>query len=579
MTNKELEILALSDFKAFLKVTWSHLRLPEPSELQYHMADFLQENHSRSVLQALRGAGKTWITGAYAAWRLLRDPNEKILIVSQSGGHSDNIAIFIRRLIESMPILQHLKPDMGKGHRTSNTAFDVNGCEVSVQPSLKALGITSQLQGNRASLLISDDVEGQQNSATEMRREQLRGATAEYEAILQTTEGAQILVLGTPQSAESIYNGFREDGYVTRIFPARYPEETSIYEGCLAPYIVQRIAENPNIIGQTTEPRFTEEDLIMRENRYGRSGFKLQFMLDTSLSDAEKYPLKLKDLIVTDLDDFEGPSSITWSSEANKEIDTIPNVGFRGDKLHRPGTYSDELKKYEGVILAIDPAGTGTDEMGWVVVAHLLGRLYVLDFGGIKGGYNETNLMRLARIAKKYQVNECYIEANFGDGMFSALLAPIMNSVYPCPLEEVKVSTQKEVRIIDTLEPVMNQHRLVFNYSSCLNDVQYGLREPQNMMYSLMFQLSHITRDRQSLRHDDRLDVLALAISYWLERDILDQNIETAMERYKEKQLDDALAKFRKSYKSNPSSFKAPKKSSGALKGLKSFRSPSHRGS
>ena len=572
ITRTEMEMYALDDFKIFSKLVWEHLRLPDPSELQYEIADFLQEGHSRQVLQALRGAGKTWLTGTFAAWRLLRDPNEKILIVSQSGAHSDNIAIFIRKIIETMPMLQHLIPKKSKGHRTSNVSFDVDGCEVSVQPSLRALGITSQLQGNRASLLIADDVEGQQNSATEMRREQLRVQTAEFEAILQTTEGAQILVLGTPQSAESIYNGFRTDGYVTRIFPARYPEEVAIYEGCLAPYMVEKMERDPSIIGTTTEPRFTEEDLIMRENRYGRSGFKLQFMLDTTLSDAEKYPLKMKDLIVTDLDDFSGPSAITWSSEPSKEIDTIPNVGFRGDKLHRPGTYSDDLKNYEGVILAIDPAGTGTDEMGWCVVAHLLGRLYVLDFGGIRGGYGEINLMKLARIAKKYKVNDCYIEANFGDGMFSSLLSPIMNAVYPCNLEEVKVTTQKEVRIIDTLEPIMNQHRLIFNYSSCLNDIQFGLREPQNMMYSLMFQLSHITRDRQSLRHDDRLDVLALAVSYWLERDILDQNIDTAMERYKAKQLDEQLKDFRKSFKTNPLSGNNSKKRSGALKGLKSFR-------
>ena len=549
---QELELIALEDFKVFLKLCWKHLRLPEPSLLQYYIADFLQEKNSRAVLQALRGAGKTWITGAFAAWRLLRDPNEKILIVSQSGAHSDNIAIFIRKLIETMPLLEHLKPNMGKGHRTSNTSFDVDGCEVSVQPSLRALGITSQLQGNRASLLIADDVEGVQNSATEMRREQLRQATAEFEAILQTTEGAQILVLGTPQSAESIYNGFRTDGYVTRIFPARFPEETSIYEGCLAPYMVEAIENNPEIIGQTTEPRFTEEDLIMRENRYGRSGFKLQFMLDTTLSDAEKYPLKLKDLIVTDLDNTEGPSSITWSSQASHEISEIPNVGFRGDKLHRPNTLSDDTKKYEGIILAIDPSGTGTDETGWCVIAHLLGRLYVLDFGGFKGGYTDHNLMFLAKKAKEFKAHDIYVEGNFGDGMYKALLAPIVNAIYPCNIEEVKVTAQKETRIIDTLEPIMNQHRLVFNYSSINSDILYGLKEPQNMMYSLMFQLTHITKDKQSLRHDDRLDVLALGVSYWFERDILEQNLDNALESYRAKQLDKQLKEFKSNYLKNP---------------------------
>lgn len=182
--NQQETKACIQDFKVFLKYTWLHLRLPQPTRMQYYIADYLQEGHKRSQLEALRGIGKTWITGAYVAWRLLRNPNEKILIISQSGAHSDNIAIFIRKLIDTMPILEHLIPRADQ--RSSVISFDVNGCEVSVQPSVKALGITSQLQGNRASLLISDDVEGQNNSAAEKRRQDLLNQVAEYEAILQT---------------------------------------------------------------------------------------------------------------------------------------------------------------------------------------------------------------------------------------------------------------------------------------------------------------------------------------------------------------------------------------------------------
>jgi len=549
---QELELAALDDFKVFTMLVWEHLRMPKPTEMQFHIATFLQEEHSRKFLAALRGIGKTYLGGTYACWKLLRNPNEKILIVSQSGTHSDAIAQFVRRLIDTMPMLMHMSPDMSKGHRTSITSFDVGGAEITVQPSVKSLGITSQLQGNRASLLISDDIEGKQNSATEVRREQLSLQAAEFEAILMTTEGAEILVLGTYQSAESIYHGFTRDGYITRVFPARYPVDTSIYNGCLAPYIEERCRTKPELLNTPIDTRFTDEDLIRRESRYGKSEFNLQFQLDTSLNDANKYPLKQSDLIVTDLDIFEGPRAITWSSEPSKEITAIPNIGFRGDKLHRPGTVAEELKKYEGVVLAIDPSGTGSDETGWVVIAHLLGRLYVLDFGGFNGGYTEKNLMFLATTAKKYKVNEIYVEANFGDGMYSALLSPIMNSIYPCHIEEVKVTTQKEVRIIDTLEPIMNQHRLVFNYSSCNEDVTRGLSDPNKMMYSLMFQLTHITKERQSLRHDDRLDVLALGISYWLERDVLEQNLDSALEAYKKKQLDDMLQQHSNRYKKNP---------------------------
>lgn len=557
--------LAIKDFKVFLKMTWEHLRLPAPTRMQYHIADYLQEGHKRSQLEALRGIGKTWITGAFVAWRLLRNPNEKILIVSQSGAHSDNIAIFIRKLIDTMPILEHLQPRPDQ--RSSVIAFDVNGAEISVQPSVKSLGITSQLQGNRASLLISDDVEGQQNSATEKRRQDLLNQVAEYEAILQTSDHSQILVLGTPQSSESIYNRLRDKGYVTRIYPARYPDDVSSYNGCLADYLVQDIAKNPSLVNTSTDSRFSEEDLLQRELSYGRSGFKLQFMLDTTLSDAEKYPLKTKDLIVTDLSNKDAPTKLVWSSQSRDSIQDIPNVGFTGDTLQRPSV-QEAYGIYEGSILAIDPSGRGKDEMGWCVVNHLLGKVFVPAFGGINGGYTEENLVFLAEKAKEYGVNKVVVESNFGDGMFNALLTPVLNAIYPCGLEEVRNNIQKEKRIIDTLEPLMNQHRLVFDYTAIKEDVQYGLSDPKAIYYSLMYQMTHITNERGALVHDDRLDVLALGVQYWNDYGILKQNSEDALGIYKKKQIEDELKRRANVFRSMNM-----KKSSGgiATKRLRAF--------
>lgn len=557
---------AIKDFKVFLKHTWEHLRLPPPTRMQYHIADYLQEGHKRSQLEALRGIGKTWITGAYVAWRLLRDPNEKILIVSQSGAHSDNISIFIRKLIDTMPILEHLIPRSDQ--RSSVVAFDVNGAEVSVQPSVKALGITSQLQGNRASLLISDDVEGQQNSATEKRRQDLLQQVAEYEAILQTSEAAQILVLGTPQTSESIYNRLRDKGYVTRIYPARYPEDISSYDGCLADYLLQDLAKDPSLVNKSTDSRFTDEDLYQRELSYGRSGFKLQFMLDTTLSDAEKYPLKTRDLIVTDLNNKDAPTRLVWSSQSRDSITDIPNVGFTGDTLQRPSV-QEEYGNYEGSILAIDPSGRGADEMGWCVVNHLLGKVFVPAFGGMKGGYDETNLVKLSEIAQEYKVNKIVVESNFGDGMFTSLLSPVLNAIYPCGIEEIRNHIQKEKRIIDTLEPLMNQHRLVFDYSALRDDVQFGLSDPKSIYYSLLYQLTHITQERGALVHDDRLDVLALGVQYWNDYGILKQNSDDALGIYKKKQIEDELKRRANVFRSNQ--LKKNNNSKQSLRRLKAY--------
>mgnify|MGYP001476252592 CR=1 FL=1 len=541
MTEKGVE-LAIKDFRIFLKYTWQHLRLPQPTRMQYYIADYLQQGHSRSQLQALRGIGKTWITGAYVCWRLLRDPNEKVLIVSQSGGMADNIAIFIRKLIETMPLLQHLRPRPDQ--RSSVVSFDVDGCEVSVQPSVKSLGITSQLQGNRASLLISDDVEGQQNSATEKRRSDLLQQVAEYEAILQTTANAQILVLGTPQTSESIYNRLRDKGYVTKIFPARYPEKLDNYSGCLADYLLQDLEKDPTLANKPADTRFTDEDLFKREMSYGRSGFTLQFMLDTTLSDSDRYPLKCSDLIVTDLSSDKAPVDLAWSSKDTDVIRDLPNVGFTGDVFRRPSIESLERKQYEGIILAVDPSGRGTDETGVAVVAHLHGKLFVPFFTGLKGGYDES-LLRIAEIAKEYNVNKIVVESNFGDGMYSKLLTPVLNAIYPCAIEEIRNSIQKERRIIDTLEPLMNQHRLVVDYSQLKKDIEHSLMDTKNSYYSMVFQMTHINVERGSLIHDDRLDALTLGVQYWNEYGILKQDSDAALQIYNQKLLNDELNRRR----------------------------------
>ncbi|MDD2273973.1 MAG: phage terminase large subunit [Desulfuromonadaceae bacterium] len=494
----------------------------------------------------------TWITAAYVCWRLLRNPNEKVLIISQSGTHAENIAVFIKRLIRGMEILQHLQARQDQ--RDTTVSFDVNGCMDTVQPSVKALGITSQLQGNRATLIISDDVEGQQNSATEQMRMKLKQATAEYEAILQTDGDSQILILGTPQSAESIYKGFREDGYYTRIFPARYPDDASVYDGCLAPYIVEDMNRDSNIIGQPIDSRFTDEDLLRREARYGKSGFKLQFMLDTRLSDSERYPLKCYDLIVTDLDKHQAHTQISYSSAPQDKINVLSNIGFNGDGFYRPSTLGGELLKYEGVYMGIDPSGRGSDEMGYAIVAHLHGKLFLLEQEGLQGGYVTDNLIRIAMKAQEYKVNKIWIEDNFGDGMFSSLLKPVVNSIYPCGMEDVKQSKQKELRVIDTLEPVMNQHRLIIDKGLVERDIRKAMTDGK-ISYSLFYQLTHITKDRGSLVHDDNIDVLALVVGQWMR--ILVQNPETVYDRYKAKQIEDDINLFLKRNSAHKTSLKS----------------------
>jgi len=122
---------------------------------------------------------------------------------------------------------------------------------------------------------------------------------------------------------------------------------------------------------------------------------------------------------------------------------------------------SEEFAQFEGTVMSIDPSGRGADKTAYAVLKMLHGVLYLTAIGALDGGYDNATMTKLSNIAKQQDVNYVVIESNFGDGMATQLLKPIMARIHPCEIEEVRHNIQKEKRIIDTLEPIMNSHRLV----------------------------------------------------------------------------------------------------------------------
>ena len=533
------------DFRYFLFLVWQHLMLPEPTWVQYDIAKFLQLGPRRIIIEAFRGVGKSWITSAYVCWRLLRNPQLKIMVVSASKERADQFSTFTLRLIGEMEILQHLAP--GPDQRQSKIAFDVGPARPDHSPSVKSVGIFGQLTGGRADEIIADDVEVPNNSETQGMRDKLAERVKEFDAVLKP--GGTVKYLGTPQTEESLYNELPARGYQVRVWPARVPDEASMasaYGSTIAPSIVQRIASGKLKANDPVDPvRFDDEDLLERELSYGRSGFALQFMLDTRLSDADKYPLKLSDLMITSVTPDRAPERLIWSSDPQYKLQDIKCVGLNGDRYHRPAAMIGDWVDFEGSVMAVDPAGRGKDETTWAVVHMLNGFLYVSEAGGMQGGYDENVMLNLVSIAKRNKVKLMRIEGNFGDGMFTRLLHPYLKKVgYDVTIEEVKHTRQKELRIIDTLEPVMNQHRLIIGSEVIRKDAESTAHYPteQQLKRQLMYQISRVTKDRGSLAHDDRLDALAMAVAYWSEQ--MGQDEDSKMKERQEELLDAELAIF-----------------------------------
>lgn len=530
-----------AQFAVFLKDMMAVLGFA-PTWMQYDIGNYLQFGPADLMVQAQRGEAKSTITAIFAVWCLIHDPDHRVLIVSAAAAQANEIATLVQRLILTVPSLECLKPDRNAGDRTSVEAFDVHHelRQELKSPAVACIGIGSNLPGKRADLIIADDIESPKNSANATAREQLLAISREFSAIATGRPGvpARIIYLGTPQTSESIYNTLPGRGFALRIWPGRFPtpKEMSNYGEHLAPSIANKLEADPSLafgggplgdMGQPTDPAlFDEEKLLAKQRKEGLSYFLLQYMLSTKLSDSQRFPLKTENLIVmkvggrmplTVTRGFGGGAARTFTSSG------------KGFTMMGPHEVSPETAEFQGIHMRVDPAGGGVnaDESGYAVTAFLNGTVYVLAVGGVPGGYEMPQLEALADIALKWKPNVISIEKNMGHGAFSRVWLPVLRKKYAvAAIDEPFESGQKEARIIGILEPIMGRGSLVISEDCVEEDdrTTEGYDPAKRSTYSVFFQLSKLTRERKSLKHDDRLDALAGSVGYWAAQLALDQN-------------------------------------------------------
>lgn len=534
MSLEQLEQKIQSDFRVFLTLVWKELDLPKPTRAQLCIAEYLQHGPKRLQISAFRGVGKSWITAAFVLWTLYKDPDRKVMVISASKERADNFSIFCQKLILDIPWLNHLGPK-DSDQRWSRISFDVGPAKPHQAPSVKSVGITGQMTGSRAHLMIFDDVEVPGNSATDMQREKLLQLVTEAESILTPDDDSRILFLGTPQTTFTVYRKLAERSYRPFVWPARYPKNDSGYEGLLAPQLVADLEKG--VERRTpTDTRFSDLDLMEREAAMGRSNFQLQFMLDTSLSDAEKFPLKFADLIVTSIG-TECAERYAWSSDPRYMIKDLNPVGLPGDRFYGPMFIDEGMCDFNETIVSVDPSGRGSDETVACVLSQANGYVFVRDMRAYKDGYSDPTLSDIIRLAKKYKASRLLVESNFGDGMICELFnRHIQQQGVAISTEEIRATVRKEERIIDTLEPVMNQHKLIIDPKVFEYDYSSNPEAPpeKRLEYMLGYQMSRMCREKGAVKHDDRIDCLSQGVQWFIDSLAQSAHKAQAMRKHEE---------------------------------------------
>jgi len=178
----------------------------------------------------------------------------------------------------------------------------------------------------------------------------------------------------------------------------------------------------------------------------------------------------------------------------------------------------------------IDPSGRGKDETAICVASTCNGYVFIHELVGLDGGYNDATLNKIAKLAFRYNIKLIRVESNFGDAMFCQLLRPIIaKTCGQVAIEDFRAIRNKEARIIAALEPVMTQHRLCFDCQAIKD------KETQ-------FQITRVHSGRGSLAKDDRVDILAAAVSFW--EDSIGLNVDHAVAKNRVKEHDATIKEW-----------------------------------
>ena len=487
------------DFRNFLNFCYIEvLKFDPPADIVFDCADWMQnlpmseDGKARGQVQCQRLRGKSVDVACFIAWLFYCNPDLKVAVICSTQDFANRMIKFIRSLFDGHELLHHLIPKMAAANALDHFKKDQSDTEDRFvcgdrrrrdpDPSCRAYGISATFTGIHPDVVVADDVEVPENSLTVLKRERLHEKCKEFESLVMPK--GLILFEGTPQTIESLYLKYLDKRYVLRRWPARYPDLKDESEcNDVSPMLLQKLEDGVARSGDPTYPeRFTEEELMVIEAIEGGIMFSLQYMLDPTLADEDRFPLKLSDWIVMDVACDMGPSRVMWGT-TNPLGTMIEHAGLNNDALYGPVYIEQEYVPYLRSVMYVDPAGRGQDEVAYCVAHATKGMIFIAAVGGFKGdGTSDAVMRKLASLAWEHGVKEIVVEPNFGDGMYTKLLAAVVAKICQISvIEGPRSAGQKEKRIIDVLGPLTRMHRLVV--------------DPRNVAKNqeITYQYTHIT--------------------------------------------------------------------------------------
>ena len=191
---------------SLLEFIWIWNRIQKLSLPAHHkqIALFLEDLYqtgTNGLLMAFRNSGKSTLVGLFGAWLLSQNPELRILTLSADHGLAKKMVHHIKQIIEHHPLTRHLIPN--NLDEWASDRFTVRRRGGFRDPSVLARGLSANMTGCRADVILCDDVEVPRTCNTAGKRSDLRQKLSELDYIL--TPRGMTLYVGTPHTFDTIY--------------------------------------------------------------------------------------------------------------------------------------------------------------------------------------------------------------------------------------------------------------------------------------------------------------------------------------------------------------------------------------
>lgn len=441
-----------------------HYRIMQWLENRWHNGD------TRLLLMAFRSCGKSTLVGLFCAWLLFKNPDLRILVLAADTTLAKKMVRNVKRIIERHPLTKHLKPQ--KPEQWASAYFTVQRPTELRDPSMLARGITANITGSRADIIICDDVEVPNTCDTAGKRTELRDRLSEIEYIL-ISGGSQIYV-GTPHTYHSIYK--QEPS-------PELDEDYALLENYQRLAVPIHDAQNKIAWPE----RYDWDDINRMKRQTGPAKFTSQMLLK---------PVKIIDsrLDAKDLQIYK--ENINYCESAQKPILKIGDTVMTGAAAWWDPSFGSASG--DGSVLAC----LFTDDSGNYYLHHLAMITNEAPQNTTQDSMSDPATIQCNKVAQILRANHMpsvHVETN-GIGKFlpAILRRELAKTATKCAVKEVTSRTNKDQRILESFDVVLAARALHVHKTVLKTPFVTEMQEWQ---------------PGKSSGHDDTLDAVAGAIA------------------------------------------------------------------